>query len=69
MSYKYYGRPTNWERWGFSIAVVNHECPKYGAPKEHCCSTPSGRKAWPPHTERCMLLTSEEIEQTKGKIN
>lgn len=67
MIYKFYGRPINWERWGFSIAVVSYECPKCGAPKEHYCSSPSGKKVWPPHVNRCKLLTEEEIERTKIK--
>jgi len=69
MVYKHYGKPENWDKWGFSIAVVNYKCPKCGAPKEYCCATPSGKQTWPPHNERCMLLTPEEIEQTRGSSN
>lgn len=66
MNYPYYGRPTNWNRWGFAIATVNHECPKCGAPKEYYCISPKGRKAKEPHTERYCLLTNEEREWMKG---
>jgi hypothetical protein len=69
IEYEYYGKPENWDKWGFSIAVVNYNCPKCLAPKEHCCVTPSGKKAWPPHNQRCMLLTPEEINQTRIVVN
>ena len=32
-------------------------CPKCGAPPGWACRRPSGRKAWPPHTERGVALT------------
>ena len=62
----HYGKPKNWDKLSFSIAVVNHECPICGAPKEYYCVSPEGKKIWPIHNERSLLLTPDEIEQAKS---
>ena len=38
--------------WWFTDAVRQVACPKCGQPAGHHCTTPKGRKAWPPHGER-----------------
>jgi len=47
-----YIKNSGWSGWLYSIAVVEEDCPRCGAPKEHYCATPRGKKVWPPHGER-----------------
>jgi len=44
-----------WTKWMFTDSSVM-ACPKCGAPKYHECVSPSGRKKWPPHSERLRAL-------------
>lgn len=42
--------------WMFTDAVNQVACPKCGSPPTEKCRTPKGRKAWPPHMERCAAV-------------
>lgn len=45
--------------WMFTDAVAQVGCPKCGAVAGQSCCTPKGRKADPPHQERCKALTDK----------
>lgn len=53
--------------WAFSDAVRMHWCPKCGSFAGFHCQGPSGRKIWPPHSDRIAKLTAEQIKECTGK--
>lgn len=56
MSYPYVPDGPHYKKWAFSRATADFDCPKCGEKAGFFCVRPSGRKAWPPHTERCAQI-------------
>jgi len=48
----------------FSSMIMNHDCPRCGAPKGHYCRYPSGRTKRDPHIER--EPSEEEVKRSKA---
>lgn len=42
--------------WVYSDAVRKSKCPKCGSDHGYHCETPKGRKVWPPHAERVLVV-------------
>lgn len=42
--------------WVHADAVIQVGCSRCGSTSGFHCKTPSGKKAWPPHTERIIEM-------------